>query len=254
MRVNNCYTSLDILETIENFKIDLRLERNSGILLTSLKLDGSSEKKIFSQNNLTEPGLNLSCDLTKYISDIINSRKSIGFVHLKSNLDIGIIHIVEVIQLKRIIVILGAGHVGRCLSLIASLLGFEVILMDDREEFLSDIETQNYSMKKVLSTFNNYLESIWITSNCAVVIVTRGHQYDEICLYNAISTKAKYIGMIGSKRRVLAITDNLRKKNLSSEQLIQLQNIFAPIGLDIRAKTPQEIAVSILAQIIQVMN
>jgi xanthine dehydrogenase accessory factor len=245
---------LKILDNIEDIYEKKEFEKSSVMLLTSLYSGGVSEKDIISGDNLSSLEFNLSTELVKYISKMIDSRKSVGYISLKDPLGIEVDYIIEAIHLSNSIIILGAGHVGRSLSLIASILGFEVTLVDDRKEFLSDSEIVKYNINRVYSPFDNYSDSILISPNCAIVIVTRGHQHDEICLRSAISTKAKYIGMIGSKRRVLAIKSSIKGTNLSVEQERKLDSIFAPIGLEIGAKSPQEIAVSILAQIIKVIN
>jgi xanthine/CO dehydrogenase XdhC/CoxF family maturation factor len=243
-----------VLEVIDNFKKDGYLEREPIIILSSLYFDGTSKKRIIVRNDLPHLRLIFSSKLVDYISNIYNLGKSVGHIRLKDESGLEVIYIVEILQQLNSLIVLGAGHVGRSLSLIASILGFEVTLIDDREEFLRDENIYSYGVKKAFLSFNSYAESVPVASNSAIVIVTRGHQYDEICLRSAICTEAKYIGMIGSKRRVLAILNNLRRDNLTEKQLAKLENIYAPIGLDIGAKSPQEIAVSILAQIIKVMS
>jgi xanthine dehydrogenase accessory factor len=90
-----------------------------------------------------------------------------------------------------------------------------------------------------------------ISSSTAVVIVTRGHQYDELCLKSVIRSSAAYIGMIGSRKRVLSVFKKLANEGVSERDL---ENVHAPIGLRIGARSPQEIAVSILAEIIDQVN
>lgn len=256
-RENGNYYST-ILEQINEFKSDSKLDSKSdsdiAIILTSLYPDGTSKKRIIKRSDLSNPKIVLSPKLSHKIIDILDSGKSTGFVTLADETDKEISYIIEVIQSLNSLIILGAGHVGRSLSLIASILGFDVTLIDDREEFLRDDHISTHVVRKLFMPFDNYTKSLSITSRCAIVIVTRGHQFDEICLKNATCTDARYIGMIGSKRRVLSILQNLRNSGLSERHLLKLDNVYAPIGLEINAKSPQEIAISILAQIIKVMN
>jgi xanthine/CO dehydrogenase XdhC/CoxF family maturation factor len=241
----------EVLQIINNLDQRRNLSSGDNIILSTICSNGLYLKQITSVIKLYNSGYQ---KLASFASDIEISGKSVGTISYKDNSGIEYTEIVEVIQAPKSIIILGAGHVGRCLSIMSSTLGFNVVLIDDREEFLSDENLKSYNIKKILSSFDRYHGSTIITSNCAIVIVTRGHQFDEICLRIAIDTDAKYIGMIGSKRRVLAITNNLKQMNLTERQSLKLDRIYAPIGLRIGAETPQEIAVSILAQVIQVMN
>ncbi|MEW6129226.1 MAG: XdhC family protein [Acidobacteriota bacterium] len=160
---------------------------------------------------------------------------------------VGVETIVEFIGFPVNLFIFGAGHVGKAVAEIAVKLGYTVHLLDDREEFLNtfsegDIQTH-------LIDFNDL--NIEMSADDVVVIVTRGHWYDELCLSFAIKQSPRYLGMIGSKRRVLGIKNRLIEEGISKVRLDQVQ---APIGLKINAKTPMEIAISILAEIIQVIN
>jgi xanthine/CO dehydrogenase XdhC/CoxF family maturation factor len=240
-----------VLQIINSLDQRENLSSGDNLILSTIGSNGLYSKQITSVIKLQNSG---NDKLANFASDIEISGRLVGTMSYKDNLGIEYTEIVEVIQAPKSIIILGAGHVGRCLSIMSSTLGFNVVLIDDREQFLSDDNLKSYNIKKTLSSFDNYLSSTTITPSCAIVIVTRGHQFDETCLRIAISTNARYIGMIGSKRRVLAIINNLRQLSLTEQQSLKLDKIYAPIGLSIGAETPQEIAVSILAQVIQVMN
>lgn len=99
--------------------------------------------------------------------------------------------------------------------------------------------------------FDRAAKAVQITSNTAVVIVTRGHQYDELCLRSVIESRARYIGMIGSRRRVISVFKQLTQSGVDGKLL---DRVHAPIGLAINARSPQEIAVAILGEIIQTFN
>ncbi|HEY6329052.1 MAG TPA: XdhC family protein [Blastocatellia bacterium] len=158
---------------------------------------------------------------------------------------------VEVIRPKPSIIIFGAGHVGRSLALIASLAGYEVTVIDDREEFVTRERFPNKEIHLIAGPYDEATYRVTVSPGTAVVIVTRGHQYDEQCLKDTIDSAAGYIGMIGSKRRVIAVYRRLEAAGINPERL---KRVHAPIGLAIGARSPQEIAVAILAEIIQTLN
>ena len=149
------------------------------------------------------------------------------------------------------VVIFGAGHVGRAVAQVAAQMGWDIIVIDDRVDFLEQIDDSSGKVKKIDQHFEYALRDINLNSTCAAVIVTRGHQFDQLCLEASLKTDAFYIGMIGSKRRVASVFRELLKKGVSDRKLSE---VHAPIGLDIGAKTPQEIAVSIVGEIIKFKN
>lgn len=157
---------------------------------------------------------------------------------------------IEVIRPKAGLVIFGAGHVGHALAVLGALTGYEVTLVDDREAFVSRERVSDQRIRLIAASFES-AASVGISSNSAVVIVTRGHQHDEICLRETVTSPARYIGMIGSKRRVIGVFQRLRNSGVDAGLL---ERVHAPIGLDIGARSPQEIAVAILAEIIQTFN
>lgn len=149
------------------------------------------------------------------------------------------------------IVIFGAGHIGSILAKIAKEIGEKIVLLDDRPKFANP---KRFPDIKVIcqDLENNPLNNLKIFENDFIVIATRCHKFDEICLQQSIkNTNAKYIGMIGSKRKVAEIFSSLQKKGLDVKNN---SRIFAPIGLDIGGHSPGEIAVSILAEILKVKH
>ena len=158
---------------------------------------------------------------------------------------------VEIVRPKLELVIFGAGHVGQAVALMGAMLGYEVTVVDDREEFASRKRLPNTGIKLLVSDFNNAISRLKLSRSTAVVIVTRGHQYDELCLKQVVTTDAAYIGMIGSRRRVLSVFKKLVEEGFRESDL---QRVHAPIGLRIGAKSPQEIAISILAELIDHIN
>ena len=158
---------------------------------------------------------------------------------------------IEIIAPKHELLIFGAGHVGQAVALMGALTGYHITVVDDREEFASRTRLPDPRISLLVSDYASAAGKLTISSGTIVVIVTRGHQYDELCLKSVVRSNATYIGMIGSRRRVLSVFKKLASEGFSERDL---QRVHAPIGLRIGAKTPQEIAVSILAEIIDHLN
>jgi xanthine dehydrogenase accessory factor len=156
--------------------------------------------------------------------------------------------VVEQIGERRGLFVFGAGHVGRSIALMGCMLGLDVTLLDDRHEFLAQADTLNWGIRSILVDFNNVSKHLSLNSSAAVVIVTRGHQCDEVILKQVAEFNAAYIGMIGSRRRVMGVFQRLREVGISQDFI---DSVKAPIGLDIGARSPQEIAVAVHAEIIK---
>ncbi|MBA2525566.1 MAG: XdhC family protein [Pyrinomonadaceae bacterium] len=147
------------------------------------------------------------------------------------------------------LVICGAGHVGAALARLASLTGYKATLIDDRPDFvvrdrfpdgrIELIAAQNWS--------DAVREAIGSGRGVSVAVVTRGHNEDEECLRAVIATDADYVGLIGSKRRTNMVLDRLREAGADVEKL---RKVHAPIGLDIGAVTPEEVALAILSEMV----
>jgi xanthine dehydrogenase accessory factor len=149
------------------------------------------------------------------------------------------------------LIIAGAGHIGKALSQIGSTLDFEVTIIDDRPEF-ANAENIPYANHIITGDIGNAIEKIEKGDDTFIVIVTRGHRDDGNALKACIGSDAAYIGMIGSKTKIALMHGEFIGNGWATEE--QWKNIFAPIGLDIRSKTVEEIAVSIAAQLIEVKN
>lgn len=146
-------------------------------------------------------------------------------------------------------VICGGGHVGQAVAKVARLLDFQVTVIDDRAEFAARDKFPDPQVRLLTQDFVEALHSLKITPATYIVIVTRGHRHDEICLQTVIDQPARYIGMIGSRRRTTTIRERLKREGVTPELL---HRVHAPIGLDIGALTPEEIALAILAEIVLV--
>ena len=159
--------------------------------------------------------------------------------------------VIEIIKPKLELLIFGAGHVGQAVALIGALTGYDVTVVDDRKEFASRERLPDPRIRLLVSDYASATAKLTLSPSTVVVIVTRGHQYDELCLKSVVGSNAAYIGMIGSRRRVLSVFKKLTTEGLSEGDL---QRVHAPIGLKIGARSPQEIAVSIMAEIIDHVN
>lgn len=152
-----------------------------------------------------------------------------------------------IIPLPRL-VILGCGHVGQALAKLAHIAGWPITVVDDRPDFAN---VHLFPPETIVhcGDFLETVRSLHLAESDYVVIVTRGHQYDRICLEALHGRVLAYLGMIGSRRRVRGLMEELIKVGFDDQWLA---SIHSPIGLNICAETPEEIAVSIMAEMIQV--
>lgn len=155
----------------------------------------------------------------------------------------------EIIMPPDQLLIVGGGHCGRALARMASLLDFKIVIVDDRAEYAHPDDYDFPNVESVLHLPDDF-EGLPIPDESTyVALVSKGFVTDEAALRRVLDTPAPYIGMIGSRRKCKIVFDNLRAEGISEEILAR---VHAPIGLEIHAETPEEIAVSILAEIIQV--
>jgi xanthine dehydrogenase accessory factor len=156
--------------------------------------------------------------------------------------------LVEPIHSEPTVYIFGAGHISQQLGPLAKRVQFKVVVIDDREMF-ANRERFPEADEVIVSEFEKCFDRLTIDESSYVVIVTRGHLYDGFVLEQAIKTNARYIGMIGSKRKIWTLYESLIKKGIPKETL---EKVHAPIGIDINSETPEEIAVSIVAELVKV--
>jgi len=142
----------------------------------------------------------------------------------------------------------GAGHVSRPLCRLAKMTGFRVVVIDDREEFPTKARFPEAD-ELIVRPFDVGLNEFPLDPNSYVVIITRGHLHDHQILRQVMKKPLGYLGMIGSRRKTEIIFQALRREGFSEEAI---RTIHAPIGLAINAQTPEEIAISIIAELIQV--
>lgn len=160
--------------------------------------------------------------------------------------------LLERIEAEPRLVIAGAGHVGASLARLAAIGGFRVTLIDDRPEFVDRIlfsspREESIELLKADDWQETIREAVGTGQGVSVAIVTRGHKQDEECLRATLSAKPDYVGMIGSKRRTNIVLEKLREEGADENEL---RKVRAPIGLDIGAVSPEEVALAILAEIV----
>src|SRR5258708_11824099 len=139
--------------------------------------------------------------------------------------------------------IFGGGHVSKSLSKVANLAGFATVIIDDREAFANK-ERFTEADEVYADEYESVFPKLTITSTSYLIIVTRGHRDDMRVLRWAVETPAKYVAMIGSKRKTISVVKELEKEGLPRHLF---EKIFAPMGLEIGAETPEEIAISVVA-------
>ena len=146
------------------------------------------------------------------------------------------------------LVMVGGGHVGKATADLAHSLGYRVYLVDDRPEF-SNEERFPYADKTIVATYDIWTEQLELNVNTFVVVATRGHRYDDMALESALRTRARYIGLLGSRRKTIMIYRRLIQQGVALERI---KEVYAPVGLNIGALEPGELAVSIMSEIIMV--
>jgi len=157
--------------------------------------------------------------------------------------------LVEPVIPEPLLVIAGGGHIGQALAHQASLVGFDVTVVDDRAEF-TDPALYPDGTRAVCDDIPSRIAELSVGSDTFVVVVTRGHKLDAETLEACIHAPAAYVGMIGSRRKVSLLRENFIGTGLASEE--EFDRVFTPIGLDIGAVTVPEIAASIVAELIAV--
>ena len=157
--------------------------------------------------------------------------------------------LVEPLCNEGVVLIFGAGHISQKLAPLTKLVGFRTVVLDDRTEFANRDRFASADDVMVLSSFNGAMADLPIDENSYIVLVTRGHAHDKTLLGEALATRAGYIGMIGSLRKRDAVYQDLEKEGYTRESF---KRVHSPIGLSIAAETPEEIAVSITAELIAI--
>jgi xanthine dehydrogenase accessory factor len=156
--------------------------------------------------------------------------------------------ILEPLQASPVLYIFGAGHVSQYVSRVAAMIDFNVTVIDDREEF-ANRERFPEAERVIADDFTHVFDQLSFHGNEYVVILTRGHKHDALVLEQVMKRPSRYVGMIGSKRKTRMVMDYMRQQGFDDKAL---ESVYAPIGVAINSETPQEIAVSIAAELIKV--
>ena len=232
--------AFELLQSGESQELDFSLDQNYG-WDDGLVCGGSMTIAV--NTIIPEAGLKA---FQEVIDDVNAGRPS--QVAIRTECDNGLQEYRVLVEAEPKLVIAGAGHVGTELARLCVNLEFDVTVIDDREEFANS-ERLPKPIHPIAGDIAETLSNYPIDCNTYVVIVTRGHKHDEKALAAVIDSKAKYLGMIGSKRKIQFIYDNLKNAGVTAEKI---ERVHAPIGLDINAVTVPEIAVSIAGELISI--
>lgn len=236
---NNLYN--DLLKKVN--------EGNQCVMLTFLNNNETNpsikEKLLLTKNDIDNKTLTLHKTIYEGIDKAI-SLEQIHTVNLENNETV----LIEPYFPKPRLIIFGGGHIAKPLCEFANRVGFLVTVVDDRPYFANTLRFPE-AKKVICEDFQKSFENIEFRQSDFVVIVTRGHRHDGLVLRNVINHDLRYIGMIGSKRRVKGLKEELISEGFSKEAL---ENICSPIGMDIFAVTPDEIAISIVGELISFKN
>jgi xanthine dehydrogenase accessory factor len=167
---------------------------------------------------------------------------------LEASGDPGVHLFVEPVRAQDVLLLFGAGHISTFVAPLAAMVGFRVVVVDDREEFANRGRFP-HADEILVAPVAEAFARLSVTASSYIAIITRGHAHDHAALRAALGREAAYIGMIGSQRKRAVVYKALRDEGITREQL---DGVHSPIGLDIGAETPEEIAVSIVAELIQV--
>ena len=237
----------------ENVYNDLLNNLNNGdkcVLITYLNFNenelGIIEDKFFlTEANINKKTRNLSSDIYEKISDSLSNGK-IEMVSINNSKSI----LIEPFFPKPRLIVFGGGHIAKPLVEFASKVGFSITVIDDRPYFANSTRFPE-AERVICEDFQKSFNLIEFKKSDFVVIITRGHRHDKLVLSNVIKNNLNYIGMIGSRRRVRGMMEELNSEGYSQEAL---NNVKSPIGLDIGAITPEEIAISIVSELISFKN
>ncbi|MCR5786030.1 MAG: XdhC family protein [Eubacterium sp.] len=216
--------------------------KDGAIVLTCVSGENTGERAVIYEKNIIwkssdSSWINLGCEK---INDNVTASFEIGNNRI----------VAEKLTGHNKLVICGCGHVGIAILKLAKMLGFYVLAVDERKEFSKVAKTEGAD-EAFCREYPEMLREISSDLNTYFVIVTRGHSKDRECLNEILRKPHAYVGMMGSKSRFKAMKKELVDKGIDKEIA---ENIHAPIGLNIKSETPEEIAVSVIAEIISVKN
>jgi len=172
--------------------------------------------------------------------EVINEKKR-GVVEIKPGLHV----FFDLISPELKLVVCGAGHIAIPLTRFARNVGFRVTVLDDRDDFAHPSRFEGCDV--IAADFAVTLRDLNLNPATFVVVITRGHEHDVDCLMEILKKETAYVGLIGSRRRVRFVLEMLEKQGIAKKRL---QEVFTPIGTPIGAESPEEIALSIIAELV----
>jgi xanthine dehydrogenase accessory factor len=251
---------MDLFEEI----VRMRRAGQRGALATIVHTDGSIPSYESSRMLVREDGSTLGtigggcveADVWAAAKEVMQKevpRKLVFHLNNEASYDNGLICggtvelFVEPILPQPVVYLFGGGHVSTAVAKAAQSAGFGVGVVDDREAFANP---QRFPMaQEIFTSFGDAFDKLQPNDSTYLVIVTRGHKEDMRVLAWAVRTKARYVGMIGSQRKVLSVYKALEKEGYRMEEF---ERVYAPMGLDIGSLSPEEIAISIVAELVAV--
>ncbi|MHC4463177.1 MAG: XdhC family protein [Planctomycetota bacterium] len=222
------------------------IEKGGKGVLFSIISPKKSPEKIFLKNVEqinTATHINFSSETIESIKKLVAKEQ-----YAKKTLEDGAEIFIETIAEQPMVFIFGAGHLSYYISQYAKSLNFRVTVCDERVEFANK-ERFPDANNIIVENFESVFDKIDINKNSYIVIVTKGHKSDEVVLEKTVKTDVKYIGMIGSKRKTSTILKKLNERGIPKETL---SRVYSPIGISIGALTPQEIAFSIVCELVKI--
>lgn len=232
-----------VLTDLESSEIDenligemMMVDEDGGIEYSSEKMEKEIRKYILEE------------EMKREILNLTNTKEA-ELKSIELNKDNKIELFIEPVLDNPRLLVFGAGHIASPLVKISSLMDFEITVIDDREEFLN-YDNFPSADSLICLPYKDYFENFKARQNDYIVIVTRGHQFDYEVLKELIREDVKYIGMIGSSKKINEVYTKLREKDKVSDK--ELSRVHSPIGLKINSETPEEIAVAIAAELISV--
>jgi xanthine dehydrogenase accessory factor len=238
-----------LIETFDGTALPLFQELSAqggsdeGGVLVSILSTGGSPRKMRLRNVARQSPIQFPQEIAAAIQDVAASGRA-GVRLSAEGADV----FVESLAVPPTVVLFGAGHVSSHIARYARSVHFRVAVCDDRPEY-ANRERFPDADEIVVEDFPRAFDRLRIDAHSYLVIVTRGHQHDGIVLEQAVRTGARYIGMIGSKRKTLTLLERLRDQGVSKERI---DRVYAPIGIAIGALTAEEIALSVVCELVKV--
>jgi xanthine dehydrogenase accessory factor len=248
-----CGGSVEFLvETFDRMALPLFAELSAavaggeaGVLVSIISPDGLPRKIRLADAEHIETATDsgLSQEITTAIKEVAAAGNA-GVRVTAGEMDV----FIEPLAKPPTVILCGAGHLSYHIARYAKAVHFRVVVYDERPVY-ANRERFPDADEIIAADFERIFDQVQVDGDSYIVIVTRGHKCDEIVLERALVTNARYVGMIGSKRKTRTLLENLSRKNVSKEAL---DRVYSPVGISIGAVTPEEIALSIVCELVKV--